>query len=75
MHTAEKTKKTQLLKLFISALVPVALLCIFYALSSKRDVMNSIQDKFSLPTLRFLGNTFSVFFVPLSPLLTFQSKY
>ncbi|MBQ9857840.1 MAG: DUF3810 domain-containing protein [Oscillospiraceae bacterium] len=69
MHTAEKTKKPQLLKLFISALVPVALLCIFYVLSSKRDVMNSIQDKFSLPALRFLGKTFSP--IPVSVLEIF----
>ena len=69
MHTAEKTKKPQLLKLFISALIPAALLCVFYILSSKRSIMNAIQDKFSLPALRFLGKTFSK--IPVSILEIF----
>ncbi|MBQ8831763.1 MAG: DUF3810 domain-containing protein [Oscillospiraceae bacterium] len=69
MRTAEKTRKPQLLKYFLSALLPVLLLCLFYFLTTKRDAINSVQEKFSLPALRFLGKTFSA--IPVSILEIF----
>lgn len=59
------------LKYIASALLPVALLCIFYLLCISRETMNTIQDKFSLPALRFLGKTFSAF--PISFLEIFTA--
>ena len=59
MQTAKKTRKSPLLKLFISTLIPIVLLVVFYILSSNRKIMNGIQDNFSLQALRFLGKTFS----------------
>ena len=54
-----KGKSRKLLKYIAAAILPLALLCVFYVLSSNREVMNSVQDKFSTPALRFLGKTFS----------------
>ena len=48
-----------MLKYIIAALLPIALLSVFYLLSSNREIMNSIQVNFSLPALRFLGKTFT----------------
>ncbi len=57
--TKNRSKNHKLLKYIAALLLPVAILCIFYVLSSNKEIMNSIQNEFSLPALRFLGNTFS----------------
>lgn len=69
MQTAERTRKHGLLKYFTAAAIPVLLLCLFYILSAKQNIMNRLQESFSLPVLRFLGRTFSA--VPVSVLEIF----
>ena len=64
MRTAEKKKNLQMLKSIVSTLLPIALLCVFYLLCTNRDIINSVQNDFSMPVLRFLGRHLSK--IPIS---------
>ena len=71
MRTAERKKNLQTLKSIVCTLLPIALLCVFYLLCTDKEAINAVQDKFSMPTLRFLGSIFSK--VPISFLELFIS--